>query len=264
MKPRFWAELALVATFYGLYELVSGVTAGAGGPALGHALGEVQVERALGIYWEPAIQRLFLGQVWLVQASNVFYATVHFVMPVVALLWLFWKFPARYRRWRNAMAWMMGLSLVVFILDPVLPPRLLPAAYRFVDTMKVYKGAGSLDQVLLTDVGDLYAAMPSLHVAWAGWCAAALIPTVRRVWLKVLLVADPVLTTFVVLVTANHFILDVIGGLVVLAAGIALSGLTQSPPRGSEVRRGSGVGVGRAVAVGSGAPMELGPGHGDG
>lgn len=234
LRPRFWSELALVVAFYGLYELVSGVTSGASKAALGHALGEVRVERDLGIFWEQSVQRFFLGQVWLVQASNVFYATVHFVMPVVALLWLFWKFPARYRRWRNAMAWMMGLSLVVFIMDPVMPPRLLPAAYRFVDTMRIYRGAGSLDRVLLTDVGDLYAAMPSLHVAWAGWCAAALVPTVRRVWLKVLLIADPVVTTFVVLVTANHFILDVVGGVVVLAAGIGLSRLPRSARRSIE------------------------------
>ncbi|MGH9073033.1 MAG: phosphatase PAP2 family protein, partial [Acidimicrobiales bacterium] len=222
-RPRFWRELTVVVVFYVAYELIADVTAGSRYAALSNALAEVHLERAMGLFHEQAIQHFFLGDLWLVQASNDFYATVHFVMPVVALVWLWWKFPGRYRRWRNALAWLTGISLVVFVAFPVLPPRLLPATYRFVDTMQALGGAGRLDGVLLSDVGNAYAAMPSLHVAWAAWCAAALVCSVRRWWLKVLLVADPIATTFVVVVTANHLFLDVIGGALVLVAGIGLS-----------------------------------------
>lgn len=225
-RPRFWSELAIVLAFYVAYELTSDVTGGSRKTALANALGEVHLEQALGIFREHAIQQYFLhltGWIWVVKGSDVFYATVHFIMPVVVLVWLWLEYPHRYRRWRNAMAWLSGVSLIVFVVDPVMPPRLLPAGFGFVDTLARVGGAGPLDHILLSSAGNAYAAMPSLHVAWAAWCAAALAPAVRRRWLRVLLVADPVVTIFVVIVTANHLFLDVAGGLLVLAVGIGLA-----------------------------------------
>ncbi|MGH9068957.1 MAG: phosphatase PAP2 family protein [Acidimicrobiales bacterium] len=222
-RPPFWRELATVVAFYVLYELTSDLTAGARHSALAHALGEIHLEQALGIFGEQSIQAFFLPHIRLVQASDLYYATVHFIMPAAVLVWLYWRFPARYRRWRNIMAWLMGVSLIAFLVDPVMPPRLLPASFHFVDTLKKVGGAGRLDSFLLKEVGDAYAAMPSLHVAWASWCAAATVPVVRRRWVKVLLILDPIVTTFVVIVTANHLFLDVVGGLVALAVGIGLA-----------------------------------------
>lgn len=221
--PRFGRELVLVTVLYFAYELVADVTAGSRATALGNALAEVHLEQALGIFEERAAQTAVLQVRWLIETCNDYYATVHFVMPVVVLLWLWWRFPARYRQWRNALAWLTAISLVVFVFFPVMPPRLLPHSYGFVDTMRSFGGAGHLDDVLLTDVGDPYAAMPSLHVAWALWCAVAMYPTVRNRWLRALLVADPIVTTFVVIVTANHFFLDVVAGVVVVMMGAGLA-----------------------------------------
>lgn len=223
--PRFWRELVLVGVLYFAYEVVADVTAGSRATALANALSEVHLEQSLGVFDEHAIQAVVLKVRWLIQACNDYYATVHFVMPVVVLLWLWWRFPVRYRQWRNALAWLTAISLVVFVVFPVMPPRLLPHSFGFVDTVRTLGGAGHLDDVLLTDVGDPYAAMPSLHVAWALWCCVAMLPTVRHRWLRALLVADPIVTTFVVIVTANHFFLDVAAGVVVVAMGAGLAKL---------------------------------------
>jgi hypothetical protein len=222
-QPRFWRELVMVTVLYFAYEAVGDAMSGSHAEALANALAEVHLEKGLGIFAERYIQSVALSVPGLAAFCNDYYAIVHFVMPVVVLVWLWWRFPERYRQMRNVLAWLTGISFVVFVVFPVLPPRLLPPSFGFVDTMKTFGGAGRLDTVLLSYVGAQYAAMPSLHVAWATWCAVAMLPTVRRRWLKALLVVDPILTTLVVIVTANHYFLDVIGGLVVLLIGLAFA-----------------------------------------
>lgn len=222
-RPRFWRELVMITVLYFAYEAVSGATSGSHGAALADALAQVHLEAALGLFRERQVQALALSVRGLGQFCNDYYSTVHFVMPVVVLVWMWWRFPVRYRHWRNVLAWLTGISLIVFIVFPVLPPRLLPQQFGFIDTMKTLGGAGHLDGVLLTDVGAQYAAMPSLHVAWSLWCTVAMLPTVRHCWLKALLVADPIVTTFVVIVSANHYFLDVLAGVVVLVAGVGLA-----------------------------------------
>ncbi|MGH9103006.1 MAG: phosphatase PAP2 family protein [Acidimicrobiales bacterium] len=230
---RWWGEVLVVALFYVAYSATSAVTGGKRSLAVANALREVHLERQLGIYFERSLQSAVLEAQWLVKACDVFYATIHFLLPIATLLWLYFKVPHRYRVWRNALGWATAIALVVFALFPVAPPRLLPPAYGFVDTMTTVGGAGHLDSTLLKEAGNQYAAMPSLHVVWAAWCAAALAPAVRRRWLAALLWADPFVTAFVVLVTANHFVLDVLAGLAVLAMGALLG-------RQSRFRAGTG------------------------
>lgn len=221
--PRFWRELVMITGLYFTYQAIGDYTSGSHALALADALAEVNLERTLGIFTERYVQSVALVMPGLAQFSDDYYATVHFAMPIVVLVWLWWRFPARYRVWRNALAWLTLIGFVVFVAFPVLPPRLLPASFGFVDTMKTLGGAGQLDAALLSDVGASYAAMPSLHIAWSVWCVAAMYPTLGRRWLKALLLADPILTTVVVIVTANHFYVDVIAGVIVAAMGVGLA-----------------------------------------
>jgi hypothetical protein len=75
----------------------------------------------------------------------------------------------------------------------------------------------------MRSLSNQYAAMPSLHVAWATWCALAVRPVVRRRWVRMLFFAYPLVTLFAVVVTANHYWLDGLGGLVALGLGAALT-----------------------------------------
>jgi hypothetical protein len=208
--------------FYYAYELTSNATAGGKAQATANALREVRLERSLGIFVEQPLQAAMLHYPVVIELCNLYYTTVHFVMPVVALLWLYFKVPERYLPWRNALAWSTAIAFVVFIVFPVAPPRLLPARFHFVDTVVRYGGGSPIFAILMKNAGNPYAAMPSLHVAWALWCAAALAPAVRPKWLKALIWADPVITTFVVFVTANHLIVDAVAGVVVCVIGILL------------------------------------------
>jgi hypothetical protein len=68
-------------------------------------------------------------------------------------------------------------------------------------------------------MANAFAAMPSLHIGWSSWCAFAAVPVVRNRLVKALLILHPIVTMFTVVVTANHYILDGVGGLVCLGLG---------------------------------------------
>lgn len=216
---HFWNQLAIALVVYFGYEITSEISAGSKKQATANALKEVRFERFFHFFTEHGIQRFFVSHfVWLIKLSDLYYTTVHFVMPVVVLVVLFRSYPARFLVWRNVMAVMNLLAMIVFAIFPVAPPRLLPPSFHFIDTQAVIGGAGSLDAMLMRDAGNLYAAMPSLHFAWAIWCAWALAPVVKNRWVKRALIADPIVTTFVVIVTANHFWVDIAAGFALFIA----------------------------------------------
>jgi hypothetical protein len=233
-RARFgWVvELAVLAGIYYAYDLLRDHVAGPTHVAFVHAKQIVAAERFLHIYWERDVQRAFLHVDWFIAFWNIFYGTVHFVMPVVALVWLYRKMPARYVRWRNTLLLMFGLAVFSFWVYPLMPPRVMPARYGFVDTAAEYYNFGPQVRIHLDahgqpsheDVeqfGNLYAAMPSFHIGWSTWSVLALWPLVRRRWVKLLLVLYPLTILFCITVTANHWLLDAAGGWAVLGLGYA-------------------------------------------
>jgi membrane-associated phospholipid phosphatase len=111
-----------------------------------------------------------------------------------------------------------------------MPPRLMPARFGFVDTAARFfnfgpqvrvriRADGQPTAAAIREFGNLFAAMPSLHVGWSTWSVLAIWPLVRRGWAKVLLALYPVSIIFCIVVTANHWILDAVGGWVVLGLG---------------------------------------------
>src|SRR6266571_6055799 len=165
------------------------------------------------------VQAAFLKADSVVDAFNAYYGGTHFLVPAGVLIWLVLRHPGRYARSRTALAVTTGLAFVSFWLFPVAPPRLLPGRIGIVDTLTAIGNSGHLETSLINSAGDQYASMPSLHVAWAVWCALALYPVVRHWALRVLVVAYPLMTTLVVVATGNHFFLDAV-------AGTLLAGLT--------------------------------------
>jgi hypothetical protein len=219
---------------YFLYDWLREQATGSSADAFRHARQIVDAEQFLGILHERSIQQAFLDADWFISFWNIFYGTVHFVLPVVALVWLYRKAPARYVLWRNTLLFMLGLALVGFWIYPLTPPRLMPDRYGFVDTAADYFNFGP--QVRITfgadgqptaaavrEFGNLFAAMPSLHVGWSTWVAAALWPLVRHWWGRALLVLYPTAVIFGIVVTGNHWLLDAVGGWVVRALGYLLA-----------------------------------------
>jgi hypothetical protein len=224
-KLRWWKEVLFVIFFYAGYTVVRDIRGSkpvSKVQAFHNANRLIRVERLLGIFQEQRIQRWFLGDHRLLSFMNIFYGTAHFVITIAALLWLFRRQPNRYPLWRNTLAITTALALVGFAFFPLMPPRLLPDSFHFVDTLKSIGGLWSFESGAVTKVSNQYAAMPSLHFAWSTWCALVLAPAIRPRWGKALVFAYPITTLFCIVVTANHYILDAAGGALVLGVGFAL------------------------------------------
>jgi hypothetical protein len=92
----------------------------------------------------------------------------------------------------------------------------------FVDVVASTHAIGSWHTGALASAANQYAAMPSLHIAWAVWCTVVVWCISSRTWSRALAVLYPFLTAFAVLSTGNHFVLDVLGGLVTIAVSLLI------------------------------------------
>jgi hypothetical protein len=230
------AESVVLLWIYLAYSQLRALAAGSERVAREHAVRLLTVEQFFGIDVERSTQELALRADWLVAFWNLWYGTIHFVAPVVVLVVLWRKAPARYVRMRDTLLITFGLGVVLFYSFPLMPPRLMPPSYGFVDTGREYF---HVDSSLRTQLGgedkpttsdfaqgaNDFAAMPSMHVTWSTWVALALWPLVRRRWLRASLVAYPASILVCVTVTANHWLLDAVGAWLVLAVayGCALA-----------------------------------------
>jgi hypothetical protein len=187
----------------------------------------IGLERTLGIFHEATVQHWFLSYRWLIRLSDDYYGTMHFAITIVVLALLFFLYPGKYRLWRNTIAFATGLALIGFYFFPLMPPRLLPPQYHFVDTLQLIGGLWSFSSGPVGNVSNQYAAMPSLHVAWSLWCALVVASLVRPWWGKALAFAYPVFTLFVITVTANHYFSDAIAGVLLVAVSYPLARLVE-------------------------------------
>lgn len=201
-----------------LFEYLRSLINPSASTAFRNTRGLVQLERWTWTFHEHRVQLWVLPHRLLVEALDLWYGTIHFIVPPVVLVLLWRHLPERYARWRNTLVIASLLGLACFAVYPLAPPRLLPRSFGFVDTMRTIGGLGPLDSGHFKDT-NAYAAMPSLHMAWSTWCACALAGLTRRRLLKVAAFAYPSVTLLVVMATANHFFLDAVGGWVVLGLG---------------------------------------------
>jgi hypothetical protein len=221
LRSHWWREVVIVVVFYGLYTLVRDVRSNRPVSylqAFTNAKRVIRVERFLGIFREQQIQHWFLHDRSFIRFWNDYYGTAHFVVPIAVLVMLFFWYPAHYRLWRNTLAVTNLVALAGFTLFPLMPPRLLPPSYHFVDTLQQFGGLWNFSSGPVNQISNQYAAMPSLHTAWALWCAMALFPVLRAWWAKALVLVYPLATIFCIVVTANHFFVDEVAGIAVLGA----------------------------------------------
>jgi hypothetical protein len=229
--PRlyWWREVLTIGIFYGVYTAVRnfGLESDSTVAAFRHAKQVIRVERALGLFQEHRIQDAFIDHRWFIQFWDVFYGSAHFIVTIIAIVLMFRRAPERYPVWRNTLAVTVFLALLGFATYPLMPPRLLAAHgldYGFVDTLQKIGGLWSFDSGAMAKISNQYAAMPSLHFAWSTWCACVLVPMIRPLWGKALMAMYPVITVFCIVVTANHYWLDAVGGGIVLTIGYLVGG----------------------------------------
>ncbi|CAN5813860.1 hypothetical protein BH18ACT2_BH18ACT2_23980 [soil metagenome] len=225
---HWWKQISAVLVVYGLYELVRNKTIAGPEVAFQNALRVMEWQQSLGINHELAVQAWSLEWLPLIVFSNYFYGSVYLGATFGTIVWLYRRRSDAYPLWRNTLAFMTMLGLVGFAFFPLMPPRLLDVLgdgqlFGFVDTLVDYPTFWSFDSEAMRTVSNPFAAMPSLHCAWAFWGACALYPRVRSNWARGLAVAYPIVTVYVVVATGNHFILDAVGGVVIFVAGYGLA-----------------------------------------
>jgi hypothetical protein len=231
---RILAGFAPVLALYILYTAVRWLVAGRG-PRVGteHALSLLRLESSLHLDWEYRLQQATLGHTWLVHLANYYY--VFGFLPVLILCTVLgaWRAPTAFAWWRTVFAISLLLALVGFAIFPLTPPRLLPSQYGYLDTLLAYgphyygdssgssffNAYGSIPSVV-----NVYAAMPSMHIAWSIIAGALLCAAFgMRRWTIPLAVLHPVLMAYVVIVSGNHYVLDVVFGIIVLVTSIFLA-----------------------------------------
>jgi hypothetical protein len=169
-------------------------------------------ERTLHIADEASVQAPVLAHHWLAQAANYYYAYAHWLSVDVVLAWLWLRHRDRYVVTRTALVGFTGGCLLLHLISTA-PPRLLTQTH-LVDT------AALLGQSVYGDtpgISDHLSAMPSIHVGWAVLFAVAAWGT-RSLSARILTIAHAALTTYVVVVTGNHFWLDGIVAAAMVAA----------------------------------------------
>jgi hypothetical protein len=220
LRPA-WREIALLAAVYELYTLTRRVTAGGAGEAIAHARVALRMEHAVGLAPEHWLNHAVSIRPLLAVPADYVYATLHYVVTLVVLVWLWRAHRSAYLPARRTLMATTLLGVVGFVSVPLAPPRMMPG---FIDTMARYAHDGWWGSAASAPRGlgsftNQFAAMPSLHVGWAIWCGVVVARYALRAWVRGLAVAYPVLVVLVVLSTANHYLVDAVAGLAVLLAG---------------------------------------------
>ncbi|MGI8749529.1 MAG: phosphatase PAP2 family protein [Thermoleophilaceae bacterium] len=223
--PQGWLDalrqLVLFAGAYYAYRLVRGLVDGQAALAFENARSLVDAERAVGLFFEPGLQSWAQGQTWILDTANFMYVNSHFVITTTFLIWLYIMRNGSFYYVRNMFMIAMFLALVGYVIYPTAPPRFLPE-WGFTDTVASFVGEKADQSVNV--LYNPFAAVPSMHVAFALMIAVPASRIVRNRALRVLWLAYPAVVTFVVVVTANHFWLDAaLGALVAAVSATAAS-----------------------------------------
>jgi PAP2 superfamily len=219
--PQGWQDLfrqlLLFCGAYWLYRLVRGMTDGRVGEAFDNARELIGIERGLGLFIEPAVHAWAKGTDWLIDGTSWMYVNSHFTVTTFTLAFIYLRRNASFYFIRNMFMVAMGIALVLYAAYPTAPPRFMPE-WGFSDSVAQFTGItaeGSSADALYNP----FAAVPSMHVAFALMLGVPMASMSRRLWVKAAWLSYPLLVTFVVVATANHWWFDAFTG--ALTAAVA-------------------------------------------
>ncbi|GAA2343223.1 inositol phosphorylceramide synthase [Streptomyces caniferus] len=222
--PRLWFEILLIAVSYWTYSMIRNAVPEQKAEALRNADWIWQAEHSLGIAVEHTVNHAVDSVTWLIVTMNYYYATLHFIVTIGVLVWLYRWHPGRYAAARLALFATTGVALLGYYFFPLAPPRLMTGG-GFVDTLIDHGTWGSMASGNLASMSNQYAAMPSMHIGWSLWCGITIALLAKPLWARALGLLYPATTLLVIVSTANHFWLDALGGVACLSVGFALASL---------------------------------------
>ena len=226
VRPYLIGELVVVLLLVKFYDAVRSLAPSREAQAITHGRDILMVETDLHLDVERSINHALIDSHVLTELAAGWYQFTHLSVTLTVLACCFWWRPDLYRPARSSLIAVNLIGLVIFWLYPVAPPRLLP-------------GLGFIDADLLAGYGlgpagpisaNLFAAMPSLHLAWATWTVIVVRKMlINRPWPRRLVPIYAGITTVVVVATANHYLLDVAAGVAVCLASSWATGLSRVP-----------------------------------
>ena len=188
--------------------------------ALANARRVIEFEKNLGFFWEPHWQSWTIASTKsLVIFFNWAYIVSFWPIILTVAVILYFTNRNRYKYYRNIVLLSFVIALLGFMLFPLAPPRMI--AEHFVDTIKAFGPSGYASREF-ANYYNAYAAMPSLHFGWTVMFGILFLRTPNK-WVKVLGVIYPTMTLFAITITGNHYIMDAIGGgLLILASFLTM------------------------------------------
>jgi hypothetical protein len=206
-----WQAAVLIA-IYGLWQFTGSLASVDTNHGVDRGRQIWNLERRLHLPSEASFQSVFLPHHTFIRFLNLYYVLAHYNVLLLMLGWLIWRHRDRYREARTVIALATFACLAVQLIA-VAPPRLIGVA-GIVDTPREY------GQSVYGPVGqgfsDQYSAMPSVHIAWSSAVAFFVWRSTRSRW-RFVGVAHALLTWTVVVATGNHYWLDGIVAIALLA-----------------------------------------------
>ena len=196
--------------------------------AMAHGQQVIDLERSTHTLFEPSLQAFFLPAQGVIDVANQIYLNAQFSIALGFLVWLYLFRNESYYFVRNMFVVSMGLALVGYSLFPTAPPRMYPQ-YGFVDTLNAFAGVNH-DSALAKSFINPYAAVPSMHCAFAMMIGCTGVMVCRHWWSKAWWAFWPLLVSWVTIVTANHYWVDAaLGWMVALCAALVAQRLSPGP-----------------------------------
>jgi PAP2 superfamily len=218
-RPRWWVELLTIAWLAWVYDAINNLAPLNHSVAFAHGRDLLSLEQTLHLTPEVTLNRWLASHQTLGTVLSNYYDNAHFIVTLGLLGWLWWKRADIYRPLRTALVLMNVLGLAVFWLYPVAPPRMLAG---FSDVVARTSAFASFHTGSLAHAANQYAAMPSLHMAWAVWCSLVMWKLSAKLWVRVAAIVYPCLTCVAVLSTGNHYLVDVVAGVLTAVLAVAL------------------------------------------
>ena len=210
-------QVLIFAVAYYAYRLTRGAVddPAAATQAFENARALISIERTLGLFVEPTLQAATGGL--LLDFASWMYINTQTTVTVGALLWIYLFRNESFFFVRNMFLVAFALALVGYVVFPTAPPRFMPE-WGFTDTVAQFTGVPS-NSATIDLLFNPYAAVPSMHVAFAVMIAAPLMHLVRHPAARAFWAAYPLLVTWVIVVTANHWLADAFLGAMVAGMG---------------------------------------------
>ena len=226
LLPKGWGDLlwqfALFLFAYQGYQLVRGLADGKVNEAMANGARVIDLERSLGTFFEPGFQQSLLEHQWLIDTANFMYLNTQFMVTTAFLIWLYLFRNRNFYFVRNMFLVAMGLALVGYAAFPTAPPRFFPEA-GFTDTIAAVANVDQ-DTGAVSLLVNPYAAVPSMHIAFALMIAVPGMALARSGAARLFWSVYPLLVFFVIVVTANHYWFDAAAGAAVACLAALVAG----------------------------------------